>query len=136
MAAWQPWRDSPAEVVDAYMGLLVDSLENDETEYLFLRTRPYLCAASRATLDDRFGEFGGTGMDELQYELLNDMTFAIDYEVLDSSTEGDSASVTVRLHGESAIPGGELAPFGNTLSIDLVDEAGVWRICDDSLPGM
>lgn len=135
-AVWQqPWRDSPAEVVDGYMGVLVDSFENDEIEYFLLRARPYLCADSRAALDGRFAEHGAAGMDELLYETLNDLVYSLDYDVLETSIEGGSASVEVRLYGESAVRYGEPTIFENTLSIDLVDEDGAWRICDDGLPG-
>ncbi|HLU26989.1 MAG TPA: hypothetical protein VKZ65_01030 [Glycomyces sp.] len=136
VAAWRPWHDSPEAVVDAYMGILQDSFENDAVESFFPRARPYLCADSQAALDRRFDEHGGAGMDRFTYEMLNDMAFTIDYELLESSSEGGSSSVKVRLRGASTMPGEAAVPIDGTLSVELVREDGRWRICDDGLPGM
>lgn len=136
VASWQPWRESPEEVVEAYLEVLEDSFENDAVEYFFLRARPYLCADSRAALDRRFGEHGSAGMDRFAYERLNDAAFTIDYELLGASSEGDSSSVEVRVRGASAMPGGAPVPIHRTLPVELVREEGAWRVCDGDLPGI
>jgi hypothetical protein len=136
IAAWQPERATPVEVVDAYMQALVASFEDDEAQYLLLRTQQYVCEESRAALEERFDEFGFAGMDTKAYWLLNQTAYALDYEILESSNEGDSASVTARLHGTASLGLVASLRIDFTMTLDLVEELGEWRICDDDVPGV
>jgi hypothetical protein len=133
---WQPWRDSPEEVADAYMGVVANALENDEVENFLLSARPFLCADWRSKVDDLVDEHGSPGMPHLDYEMFNRMTFSFDYEILDSPTGFNSVTVEVRLSGESGGIDEEPEPFESVMSIDLVREGGAWLVCDDALLGV
>lgn len=136
----QPWAggpgagDSPTQVVEGYMGTTVEALNGgafSDLEGFADDLRPYLCEELQQDMDEGLADSDSEDMADFE-SMFADAEFDVDYSVGEETIDGDTATVAATLSGTASAEGQSM-PMDQELTVELVKEDNVWKVCGGGL---